>query len=356
MKNLIFLLLSIVSINITQGQPPLGNVAITNTSISPAPSSVGGISTLGFTVTYDGLSANAIPLNGFGPFTIATDPLVINVTLNNMVPSGLPASSITITGPGGFTSSYNAVMKVYKLTQTQPIPDDAGISVAITATHTTASPQTNPQNGFLAQAEIPAYLTDNAPGDNSTFTYTYTTLVLPLRLQNFAGSSKQCTNTLTWKSTEEKNLQSIEVESSEDGASFRMVGSVVPKNIAGVHDYSYVDEANTAKVFYRLKIIDLDGRVVYSDVIRLNTLCKQPSASMFPNPMNATTDGTVVLKNFAGKITAHLQYMGGKQLATIRMLNGSNIINLSKYAQGTYLLKVVDENLQTQTLKIVTYK
>lgn len=275
----------------------------------------------------------------------------------------LPAPTVyafeSIVSPAGgigtyFDFIYNPVNRTIVGINKVPVGDLNTETVQIRVTGVAVG---SVQSALNIQANpVGSGYTDVNIANNSFAAALTVTTVLPLKLQSFTGQSKLCINTLNWKSSEEKNVKSIDIESSVDGANFVKVGSVSPKNIAGDNNYSYTDEANTAKVFYRLKITDIDGHTIYSSIITLNTACKEPSASMYPNPMNALTDGNVVLKNFTGKITGQLQDMNGKQLATIKLLNGSNTINLGKYAQGTYLLKVTDENQQTQTLKIITYR
>ena len=306
-----------------------------------------------------GISANPATISigqtsefKFNIFNLGPDPTCI-YPIGSMgaiisLPSGptAPYTFVQVTNPlpasnPYFSYTYNAIDNTVEAVNIRPVPfgeGDVNVAVQVLGVR-------------LGSAQV----SDN-PNNNTGTAQLVVTAVLPLKLQSFTGQSKACTNTLSWISAEEKNVQTIEIQSSQDGSSFKTVGTVTAKNTAGTNTYSYVDEANLATVYYRLKITDIDGHIIYGNILKLNTACKQPSASVFPNPVNASTNANVILKNFTGKISGQLQDMSGKQLATIKLLNGTNAVNLSSYAQGTYLLKVVDENQATQTLKIITIK
>jgi hypothetical protein len=92
---------------------------------------------------------------------------------------------------------------------------------------------------------------------------------LPLTLLDFTGKLENKTVLLQWKTTNEMNTFFFSIEKCTDGFDFVEIGKVfAANNSASENNYSYKD-ANTCtgKYFYRLKMIDKDGKFDYSNII-----------------------------------------------------------------------------------------
>jgi beta-glucanase (GH16 family) len=112
------------------------------------------------------------------------------------------------------------------------------------------------------------------------FVFARTTL-LPIELVSFAGQTLDKTNQLYWKTASKTNAQSFEIQRLNVQNEFQTIGKMVanPKQV----DYDFVDETPLAAVnYYRLKMIDLDGKVVYSSVISFENQAN--SWKIYPNP------------------------------------------------------------------------
>ncbi|RYE04921.1 MAG: T9SS type A sorting domain-containing protein [Sphingobacteriales bacterium] len=87
----------------------------------------------------------------------------------------------------------------------------------------------------------------------------------------FKGSIAGRKSTLNFSVTGEQNLKHYQVEKSSDGINFSIAGSIDAQNIARAH-YIFVDPAEiNGRVFYRLKMVQLDGLFKYSNIIELNS-------------------------------------------------------------------------------------
>jgi Concanavalin A-like lectin/glucanases superfamily/Secretion system C-terminal sorting domain len=170
---------------------------------------------------------------------------------------------------------------------------------------------------------------------------------LPLNLISFTGSKKDKDALLQWKTANEINVSRFEVQRSTNGQIFETIGTVA----AGGSLYSFTD-ANTfisrIVAFYRLKLIDVDGRFTFSNIIKLN---KQASAALtvYPNPVGDVLtinvlkqNGILLLYNAEGKL---LQ----QQTVTTQTIT----MDVSKYAKGIYLLqyKTEDEVVNQKIIK-----
>jgi hypothetical protein len=126
---------------------------------------------------------------------------------------------------------------------------------------------------------------------------------LPVQLADFTVSVvKQNQVRLDWTTLTETNNYGFEVQKSADGKSFQTIpNSFIPGHGTTLqpHSYSYTDAtAGSVQNFYRLKQIDLDGAVHFSEGQQVNALTsvtERPIPKEFaldqnyPNPFNPTT-------------------------------------------------------------------
>ncbi len=135
---------------------------------------------------------------------------------------------------------------------------------------------TAPSTGTSA---VSFYMTGVA-GDwdgSETGDYVYSKSILsipiPVTLGDITG--KICNNTavIEWNTYSESGARNFELEKSSDGRNFNMIKSIASTgNSNSIKNYSYVDNdlpKNEEIIYYRLKMIDLDGRFDYSKVIML---------------------------------------------------------------------------------------
>jgi hypothetical protein len=90
--------------------------------------------------------------------------------------------------------------------------------------------------------------------------------VLPLNLLSFTGLQTNRVNQLNWKTSNEINVDQFEIERSLDGKVFRSIATVkaIGNGASGVYNYN---DKTVGKTYYRLKIIETNGKFVYSDII-----------------------------------------------------------------------------------------
>jgi pectin methylesterase-like acyl-CoA thioesterase len=311
---------------------------------------------------------------------------IFNVGSGNTVfPIGPSATSYNpITLNNGGTSDHFAVRVKNAVDNTPADPtrmvnmqwdiseDVAGGSnVAISATWNAASPGTGDEaSGFNRNASVVlgnyngAAWMPVAASVSGTNPYTasaggFTTFssfivanlqALPLTLQSFNASVISGTSTLFWTTSNETNLGYFAVEKSNDGISFRQIGTVSAKNISGKNDYRFADkESAKGLAFYRLIMVDIDGRFSKSNVISLDHKTAK-RIFVFPNPASdnlylshekADHSARIILYAADGKrmFTAHVA-MGAVQtqintsslkagIYTIQFLNGFDVQRIS---------------------------
>lgn len=121
-------------------------------------------------------------------------------------------------------------------------------------------------------------ITNNAPGGGGNdwvmddITVNQCLIVLPVGLEYFTGHSGSQGALLRWKTSWSADIQQFNIERSSDGSHFFPIGQV-PSN-PDTTTYSYTDQllpAEGGTFYYRLQILDQNGRPSYSPVVRVTT-------------------------------------------------------------------------------------
>ena len=111
--------------------------------------------------------------------------------------------------------------------------------------------------------------------------------VLPVVLDKFTGHASNGVVQLNWNTLSEHNLRQFEIEYSIDGTSFTRVGIVPALNAANGSAYEFGHSVTYSTViYYRLKMVDLDGHFQYSQVISIDI---NKSSGHFVYPSIVTT-------------------------------------------------------------------
>lgn len=165
---------------------------------------------------------------------------------------------------------------------------------------------------------------------------------LPVTLYSFNAIYLAPNAVLNWQSGIESDLNYYSVEKSADGTNFHSI-SKIPVTGSGSH-YSAVLPQPETKAFYRLKMVDLDGKIGYS---RIQTVSYQRAAasivSIFPNPVR---DGRLHIEATKSGIVRILNQMG-QQVLHARVSAGLQVIDISSLASGLYLIKQEAETLHS---------
>ena len=186
----------------------------------------------------------------------------------------------------------------------------------------------------------------------------YTVLVtdcgpLPVKLTSFTGNYVNGKSLLDWKTSQEINNDRYEILRSLDGETFTKIASV--KGSANgniINNYSYEDntlsQITSNNIFYRLKQIDLDGKVTFSSVIKI-ILNSKFRFDIFPNPFNTNfTLSFAATNNFNGfvEIRNNAGTLMYKQFINIKKGNNSILMNnLPNLSSGIYFVLVNNAEL-----------
>lgn len=187
--------------------------------------------------------------------------------------------------------------------------------------------------------------------DFSDFTGTSDFAPLPVKLARFEAMRSAADALLNWNTVSELNSRTFEVERAGDGKNFVKIGSV---NAAGnsvktiAYQFEDLGAANAyaaRRAYYRLKMIDKDGKFEYSPVRVVDFNDESDAAlAVFPNPftdkLNLTFD-----KVEEGAVQIEVIDLYGKVCyKSEQMINSSNpdvvLTAMNKLSNGIYVIKV----------------
>lgn len=176
------------------------------------------------------------------------------------------------------------------------------------------------------------------------------TVVLPLTLKEFTANPQGTQNNvqLKWTTENEINSSHFEVEKSSDGQNFAKIADVSAKG-GTVNNYSIDDEAAgiAPTLYYRLKIVDRDGKFTYSNTARVNNNGKD-KFYVYPNP--AVSEITIGGMKKNGMLL--LYNAEGKLVQQLKVNSLSTSMDIGQHAKGMYIMKYVADG-KTVHQKIV---
>jgi hypothetical protein len=164
--------------------------------------------------------------------------------------------------------------------------------------------------------------------------------VLPLKLLSFTGKRDDSNNQLNWVTTSEINTNRFEIAYSTNGVNFSVIGNVNAKGNSQINNYQFSHNISNSIVFYRLKMIDNDGKFEYSNIINLKGEDEKIKITVYPNP--ATDYLNIKVNNEYKNSTVQLFSIDGKLLQTINIKNNLEYINIKPLAKGIYTLRFYD--------------
>lgn len=251
-------------------------------------------------------------------------------------------------GGSGFT--YDVRLK-YKPFQMGNIPTETDIKLANRMTSGAYSWWFNNSTmSFLDTVE-------NVFGMNSVLdatSFTGTTDIatpLPVKLTSLRAVKQNTNAVLSWITASERNASQFIVERSMDRNRFEVAGSVRATGNSSVsNSYQFTDNnigrvAIGKTVYYRLRIVDADGKFEYSPVVAVSFEDRtRPALNVYPNPFTANVSINVTADVDAKAIITIVD-LYGKTVAEMarEVVKGDNLIQvdtLQNLAPGVYFVKV----------------
>jgi len=187
-------------------------------------------------------------------------------------------------------------------------------------------------------------------GPLAFFTKSSNPTILPVKLISFTGDVVNCNSVLKWVTAEEINSDHFELQRSNNAIDFTTVALIATKG--SYSTYNYTDTtALKGNIYYRLRIVDKNGREEFSNTELVNINCKgQITTTVYPNPAK----NTVIISGLTGKNQLRLLSITGQVLTTVQTAGAmQQLLDIRQYPSGTYVLQVIQEDKAIQNIKLI---
>jgi Secretion system C-terminal sorting domain len=246
--------------------------------------------------------------------------------------------------------------KVSGIVANSPGIDTSALNVMATYTYK------NKDNfDFIIGAQTNGSTTTAGMRLNSLWFKQFSLATLPLHLISFSAVYNSPKAELTWKTTSEMNVSHFEIEKSTDGISYTEVGVVLASgNQTDISTYSFSDLVNADReqvIYYRLRMVDIDGQSKYSETRMIRVGKKGQNAVTivtYPNPATNEVRITVPANWQRKKSVYEVITLAGQTVVRKENANSNQTetVNVNNLSAGIYLLRVSCDG-QTAQQRIV---
>ncbi len=172
-------------------------------------------------------------------------------------------------------------------------------------------------------------------------------IAVPLHLLTFTANLKDKTTHLQWTSENEQNFSHYEVERSTNSREWSIVGTVKSKGGSGKNEYSYADDLShftphVSQLFYRLKMIDLDGTFKFSNIAQIAVNKEMEKMTLFPNPAKSFVKIQLPTKITSSSIVTVSDVNGKVVLQnSLSFINRQATLPIGTLSNGIYSIKIL---------------
>lgn len=191
---------------------------------------------------------------------------------------------------------------------------------------------------------IPFVAIDNAGKEDPTpgsVTIPFTS-TLPVTLVSFTGVHNSTQVQLNWKTANEQSLKQFEVEWSNDGTHWQVFTIVAARGTAGgTADYTTPHILQTGINYYRLRMVDIDGRFAYSNILRI-TKDGQRDLQVYPSPAKE-----IITLSLPGASSAVIKLVAntGNTVHTQNTSGNAVTVNIARLPAGIYTVQVSQDGI-----------
>jgi len=186
--------------------------------------------------------------------------------------------------------------------------------------------------------------------------------VLPVKLSGFSGSLNGKTAQLNWQTAQEMNSSYFELQRSKDGSNFESFATISAKGFSNSSsNYQATDDVSIFAgnvIYYRLKMVDTDGRFTYSTIVmlKINGSSVVSKLNVWPNPYNGQLHADFKTEK-DGTAQIRISSIDGKIMlqSNIIVKKGQNVFVIGQAQSlpaGTYILNLLSDN-KTENIKII---
>ena len=176
----------------------------------------------------------------------------------------------------------------------------------------------------------------------------------PVVLGNFTAQWKSNNVSLIWQTEQELNLNRFEVLRSTGNSPYSTIGKVNGHGTtSNFQSYSFIDNTNNSKSvsFYRLKMIDTDGKISYTDIRAVKGKGVKPNFVVFPNP--SFGNARVTITDLHEPTSVEVVDNSGRIIRSIT-LTDKNYVEINGLQKGVYNIKINGKKSGESAVRTIT--
>ena len=186
--------------------------------------------------------------------------------------------------------------------------------------------------------------------DTVVVTQDTTCSILRANIVDFSARKQGSSAYLQWATTANNFATSFEIEKSLDNSTFLKIAKIAALPNLETANYNFndiINESNRLPVFYRIKIIDVNGDASYSKIINLISTPEPPIRfSVTPNPVKTEAELMFISDRTAVVKIGVFNTSSGKMIHAFsqRLEIGTSFVTIPEsqaWPNGLYLIKAV---------------
>ena len=184
------------------------------------------------------------------------------------------------------------------------------------------------------------YVNDGVQEVSSDFTISFVDVPLPVTLSEFKAQKEGMTSILTWATTEEVNFEKFEIQHSNEGKNWVILGErQASQSGKSGQSYSFVDmKPSSGSNLYRLKMIDLDGSFAYSKKVTLDFGAAEKTFA-YPNPLGKSQNLEINNGDYRDISSIQILDIAGRKIIESRDIS-SALTSTSGLNSGLYVIRM----------------
>lgn len=192
-------------------------------------------------------------------------------------------------------------------------------------------------NGYYAEYQVSHFsefwINGGGPGQNKP---------LPMIMGLFTVTKNKNTALLQWTTLQESNSDQFIIERSADGISYTTIGTLPASgNSTTTKKYQFTDEKIATGInYYRIKLMNKDGKSMYSPVRKISYIDNDFTVSILPNPI---TKGVVYINTSVNCNRLELRDATGRMITAANVTGTQNQLTVQHVAKGVYFITVITD-------------
>jgi hypothetical protein len=271
-------------------------------------------------------------------YNIGRTQVTFNINPVSNVPVGVPNIVYNVSAPAGYNIS--------------PTSGTYNTNTSFTLTKT--------NGGVLLPSETVTLELEDAVNDVCTAEAILpSSAILPVTLTSFNAYSVECQTTVSWTAEDIVEFSHFEIEGSRDGREFLILEKVRPSGDTRSDAYEEVLDISDDFKYFRLKMVDLDGAINFSDIRNVRSDCSNiGDFTIFPNPVFNGESLQISLNDKMQSARVLVTDLSGRMMLAEQLSSTDHFekhqLDLSKLAAGHYTISIQSgDDFESKKLVII---